>query len=86
MLPHRAQGACQAIEDAEAVGTFLRGITAATVPAALRRVFRVRFRRVSRVQAASQASGLRNVKGVARGVREGVGVLWGGEIGEGNAR
>jgi 2-polyprenyl-6-methoxyphenol hydroxylase-like FAD-dependent oxidoreductase len=55
---HQAGGAMTAIEDAEALGAFLRGVDRAGVHAALRRVFRVRFRRASAVQAASRRDSL----------------------------
>lgn len=60
MLPHLGQGAGQALEDAEALGTLLRDATAATATAALARVFRVRYKRACRVQAVSRARGLPN--------------------------
>jgi hypothetical protein len=43
-----------AIEDAEAVGAFLRGVDRAGVNVALRRAYRVRFNRATEVQAASR--------------------------------
>jgi 2-polyprenyl-6-methoxyphenol hydroxylase-like FAD-dependent oxidoreductase len=69
VLPHQGAGALSALEDAEALGTFLRGTTRATAPTALRRVFRARLRRVSGFQAQSRAQSLRNMKiGEAYGV------------------
>jgi 2-polyprenyl-6-methoxyphenol hydroxylase-like FAD-dependent oxidoreductase len=62
VLPHQAAGALSALEDAEALGTFLRGTTRAMVPMALRRVFRTRLRRVSGLQAQSRAQSTRNMK------------------------
>jgi 2-polyprenyl-6-methoxyphenol hydroxylase-like FAD-dependent oxidoreductase len=58
VLPHQASGALCAIEDAEALGAFLRGAARADVPAALQRVFRARFRRASEFQKNSRATGL----------------------------
>lgn len=63
VLPHRAQSACQAIEDAEALGAFLKETSADRVPETLRRVFRVRYKRASRAQAASHATNLQNGDG-----------------------
>lgn len=60
VLTHQAQGANQAIEDAEAVAAFLRHADAGTVPEALRRTFRVRYKRASRAQALSRAANLLN--------------------------
>jgi 2-polyprenyl-6-methoxyphenol hydroxylase-like FAD-dependent oxidoreductase len=65
VLPHRAQSACQAIEDAEALGAFLKETTTDGVSETLRRVFRVRYKRASRAQAASHATNLKNGEGNA---------------------
>jgi 2-polyprenyl-6-methoxyphenol hydroxylase-like FAD-dependent oxidoreductase len=58
VLPHLGQGAAHGIEDAEALGAFLRGVDNSGAPAALHRVFRARYRRVTRAQAASRAGGM----------------------------
>jgi salicylate hydroxylase len=58
VLPHMGQGASQGIEDAEALGAFLRAASTSEVPEALHHVFRVRYRRASRMQAASRAGGI----------------------------
>jgi hypothetical protein len=58
VLPHQAGGAMTAIEDAEALGFFLRDATAASVTDALTRVFRVRFKRASQVQYDSHVEGI----------------------------
>jgi 2-polyprenyl-6-methoxyphenol hydroxylase-like FAD-dependent oxidoreductase len=58
VLPHRAAGAVSAIEDAEALSVFLRGAIPDSVHDALQRVFRVRYKRVSEIQAGSRADGL----------------------------
>lgn len=50
VLPHQGQGASQALEDAEALGAFLRGVTPEGVPDALQRVFSVRYARASMTQ------------------------------------
>jgi 2-polyprenyl-6-methoxyphenol hydroxylase-like FAD-dependent oxidoreductase len=59
VLPHQAGGALSSIEDAEALGAFLRGATPDNVHAALQRVFRVRFKRTAQYQLKSRAEGLR---------------------------
>jgi 2-polyprenyl-6-methoxyphenol hydroxylase-like FAD-dependent oxidoreductase len=59
VLPHQAAGSVSAIEDAEALSVFLRGAAPESVHAALQQVFRVRYKRVSEIQAASRAGGLR---------------------------
>lgn len=58
VLPHQGQGASAAIEDAEALGAFLEGVSRAGVNEALRRVFNVRYKRASYIQHISRASGL----------------------------
>jgi 2-polyprenyl-6-methoxyphenol hydroxylase-like FAD-dependent oxidoreductase len=68
VLPHQASGALSAIEDAEALGAFLRGATRADVPAALQRVFRARFRRASVFQQNSRANGLYSASAGADGL------------------
>jgi 2-polyprenyl-6-methoxyphenol hydroxylase-like FAD-dependent oxidoreductase len=55
VLPFRASGAFTAIEDAEAVGAYLEGVSRAEVPDALDRIFRGRFRRATSFQKASRA-------------------------------
>jgi 2-polyprenyl-6-methoxyphenol hydroxylase-like FAD-dependent oxidoreductase len=55
-----------AIEDAEALGSFLRGVDREGVHDALLRVFRVRFRRVSEIQAASRRESLVGLPGFQR--------------------
>jgi salicylate hydroxylase len=58
MLPHLAQGACQAIEDAACLTSVLSGISApADVPAALARYEEFRRPRASRIQVMSQSTG-----------------------------
>jgi salicylate hydroxylase len=53
------QGAAQAVEDAEALGAFLSSVfTREDVPSALHHIFRVRYRRASRMQVLSRAGGL----------------------------
>lgn len=69
MLPHQGQGASQALEDAEALGAFLRGVSPSEVPAALERVFKVRYNRASLTQSNSRLGGL------ARKVAEGENAL-----------
>ena len=59
MLPHMGQGANQAIEDAMALATLTRGITAADVPNALIRYQHLRRDHTARVQQGSRANGLR---------------------------
>jgi 2-polyprenyl-6-methoxyphenol hydroxylase-like FAD-dependent oxidoreductase len=59
VLPHRGAGANSAIEDAEALGEFLRDVSTGEVPAALERAFRVRFKRATRYQLHSGREGLR---------------------------
>jgi 2-polyprenyl-6-methoxyphenol hydroxylase-like FAD-dependent oxidoreductase len=61
--PHQAAGALSAIEDAEALGAFLRGVDRNGVHNALRRVFRVRYRRTSEIQAASRRESLTGTPG-----------------------
>ena len=59
MLPHMGQGANQAIEDAMALATLTRGITAADVPEALMRYQHLRRDHTARIQQGSRANGLR---------------------------
>ncbi|MEU8135965.1 FAD-dependent monooxygenase [Streptodolium elevatio] len=54
MLPHQAQGACQAIEDAVALATLLGHAGRIGVPEALRRFHSLRGPRTARVQAQSR--------------------------------
>lgn len=58
MLPHQGQGASGAIEDAEALAHYLRGVKPKDVNTALRNVFDTRYKRVSYIQQLSRASGL----------------------------
>jgi 2-polyprenyl-6-methoxyphenol hydroxylase-like FAD-dependent oxidoreductase len=62
VLPHQAGGAMSAIEDAEALGVFLRDASpkarSVTVTETLQRVFRVRLRRASQIQYDSHAEGI----------------------------
>jgi salicylate hydroxylase len=58
VLPHQGQGASAAIEDAEALGHFLRGANRADASQRLRDVFNVRYKRVSYIQGISRTSGL----------------------------
>ncbi len=60
MLPFFAQGAAQAIEDAEALAACLREAGAQDVPAALRRYEEARLPRASHVQLMSRGRELRN--------------------------
>jgi salicylate hydroxylase len=58
MLPHLAQGACQAIEDAACLTAVLSGIGGpADAPAALRRYEEIRRPRASRIQLMAQSQG-----------------------------
>lgn len=59
MLPHMGQGANQAIEDAMALATLLRGVAVADAPAALMRYQTLRRDRTARVQQNARANGLR---------------------------
>ncbi len=59
MLPHMGQGANQAIEDAMALATFLRGASAADVPEALTRYETLRRDRTAHVQRFSRMNGVR---------------------------
>jgi 2-polyprenyl-6-methoxyphenol hydroxylase-like FAD-dependent oxidoreductase len=58
VLPHQGQGASGAIEDAEALAHYLRGVSPKGVNDALRRVFETRYKRVSYIQQLSRAGGL----------------------------
>jgi len=60
MLPFFAQGAAQAIEDAEALAACLRGTDAAAAPAALQRYEASRRPRASEVQLMSRGREIRN--------------------------
>ena len=60
MLPFFAQGAAQAVEDAEVLALCLRGAEAASVPAALLRYESERRPRASQVQLMSRGRELRN--------------------------
>jgi 2-polyprenyl-6-methoxyphenol hydroxylase-like FAD-dependent oxidoreductase len=55
MLPFLGQGACQAFEDAEALGAALRGT--ADLPGALREYERARWRRAARIMTRSRQMG-----------------------------
>lgn len=58
MLPHLAQGACQAIEDAACLTSVLSGISdPADAPAALSRYAELRRPRASRIQVMAQSQG-----------------------------
>jgi salicylate hydroxylase len=76
VLPHRAGGAASAIEDAEALGVFLRGVGRAGVSAALQRVYRVRAARAADFQAKSRADGLRGGDKLAGGRGGDVFAMW----------
>jgi salicylate hydroxylase len=65
MLPHMGQGANQAIEDAMALATLLRGGSSADVPEALRRYEALRRDRTARVQRFSRTNGVRLDSGSA---------------------
>lgn len=54
MLPYLAQGAGMAIEDAQALSSALRGVSAAEVPAALQHYAGQRWQRCARVQATAR--------------------------------
>lgn len=60
MLPFFAQGAAQAIEDAESLAACLRGTDAASAPAALQRYEALRRPRASEVQLMSRGREIRN--------------------------
>lgn len=57
MLPHMGQGANQAIEDAMALATFIRGVGAADIPGALLRYEQLRRDRTALIQQGSRANG-----------------------------
>jgi salicylate hydroxylase len=59
MLPHMGQGANQAIEDAMALATLLRGASAPDVPEALIHYQALRHERTARIQQLSRSNGLR---------------------------
>ena len=50
MLPFGGQGANQAIEDGAALGVFMRGVEATTLPKRLQAYVQFRSRRVARTQ------------------------------------
>jgi len=60
MLPFFAQGAAQAIEDAEVLAHCLRGVERDELPAALLRYEALRRPRASRVQSMSRGREVRN--------------------------
>jgi salicylate hydroxylase len=59
MLPHMGQGANQAIEDAMALATLLRGASRADVPEALVTYQALRQDRTARIQLLSRSNGIR---------------------------
>lgn len=59
MLPHMGQGANQAIEDAMALATLLRGVPTTYVPNALVQYESLRHDRTARVQRLSRSNGTR---------------------------
>ena len=65
MLPHMGQGANQAIEDAMALATLLRGVCSADVPEALTRYEALRRHRTARVQRLSRTNGMKLDSGSA---------------------
>lgn len=65
MLPHMAQGTNQAIEDAMALATLLRGATAADVAQALMRYQTLRRDRTARVQQYARTNGIREDSALA---------------------
>jgi salicylate hydroxylase len=75
VTPHQGQGASQALEDAEALGAFLRDASRASAPEALHRTFRARYKRASFIQARSHARGLGHVSDGAEDART-MGALW----------
>jgi salicylate hydroxylase len=60
MLPFKAQGAAQAIEDGATLAACLADIDAADIPAALRRYESLRLARTARVQGESEANKTRH--------------------------
>jgi salicylate hydroxylase len=60
MLPFFAQGAAQAVEDAQALASCLRGVDRAALPAALARYDALRRPRASHIQLMSRGRELRN--------------------------
>ena len=70
MLPHLGQGANQAIEDAMALATFLRGAFPADVPRALVHYQALRRHRTARIQQLSRSNGIRFDAGLAAQVHE----------------
>src|SRR5258705_2242613 len=74
MLPHMGQGANQAFEDAMALATLLRGVSAADVPEALTRYETLRRRRTAPIPRLSRTNGV----GLDSGSAVPVLPLWGG--------
>ncbi|WOO78221.1 3-hydroxybenzoate 6-hydroxylase 1 [Vanrija pseudolonga] len=62
-LPYQGQGASQAVEDAEALATYLRGVGPEGVHDALIKVFKVRYKRATYAQEISRKTGLYKHKG-----------------------
>jgi salicylate hydroxylase len=60
MLPFKAQGAAQAIEDGATLAVCLAGLSAADIPAALRHYETLRLARTARVQGESEANKTRH--------------------------
>jgi salicylate hydroxylase len=60
MLPFKAQGAAQAIEDGATLAACLAGLSAADIPAALRRYETLRLARTARAQGESEANKTRH--------------------------
>jgi salicylate hydroxylase len=60
MLPFKAQGAAQAIEDGATLAACLAGISAADLPVALRHYETLRLARTARVQGESEANKTRH--------------------------
>jgi salicylate hydroxylase len=65
MLPYMAQGTNQALEDAMALATLLRGATAADVGQALMRYQTLRRDRTARVQQYARTNGIREQSALA---------------------
>jgi 2-polyprenyl-6-methoxyphenol hydroxylase-like FAD-dependent oxidoreductase len=59
VLPHQAGGAISGIEDAEALGACLSGISRDGVNPALQKAFRIRFKRAARFQLLSHDDGIK---------------------------
>ncbi|KAM0793765.1 hypothetical protein ACM66B_001183 [Microbotryomycetes sp. NB124-2] len=59
MLPHQGQGGGQAVEDAEALGALLKGVTnSSQVPQVLEQVQKVRYQRATNIQGFSRQKAL----------------------------